>query len=76
MRKRRRASSAPHFLVLMQVLMFSGGENRIREESKLHCHLVTGAEAVFPRDTAATATDLSADDKVLLWRPQPGTCRS
>lgn len=56
--------------------MFSEGENRIREESKLHCHFVTGAEAVFPRDTAATATDLSADDKVLLWRPKRGTCRS
>lgn len=56
--------------------MFSEGENRIRESSKLHCHSVTGAEAVFPCDAAATATDLSADDKVLLWRPKRGTCRS
>lgn len=30
---------------------------------------MTGVEAVFPRDTGATASDLSADDKVLPWRP-------
>lgn len=35
----------------------------------MRCHSVTGAEAVFPRDTGATASDLSADDKVLPWRP-------
>lgn len=35
-----------------------------------------GTEAVFPCDTTATPADLNTDDKVLLWRPQRGTCSS
>ena len=43
--------------------------NRIRESSKLHCHLLMGTEAIFPCDMSATQNDLKTDDKVLLWRP-------
>lgn len=37
---------------------------------------MTGVEAEIPCDTTVTETDLNADDKVLLWRPEQGTCSS